>query len=291
MGKLASMASGHRSGPAGNRPCTLISGLVRGLLDLVYPSNIYCISCNVPIETDLPYSLCEECIRAIPWANESTCRKCGKALESWYGSTLCKDCHNLERNFDTGFTCAQYDTMTRSMLIQFKYQDQSYLGAHLGEVMADRMKALDQNLDPKEDLVLAVPMHQKKQRRRGYNQAALLAREVATRREKPFRSDLLLRRAETKAMFELTAKERRENMRQAFYVPEHKAEQLRGKVILLVDDIFTTGSTADACAQTLLAAGAKKVFLLTFASGFNSEAGAAQAVVASPSQMRAKGPT
>lgn len=236
-----------------------------GLLDLIYPSDIYCISCNKPIEPGMPYSLCGDCIRLIPWANEYTCNCCGKLLTAWYGSETCTDCRRLAHSFVRGYTCAQYDGTIRELLLQFKYHEKGFLFLKLGEIMADRMALTDVN----EDLIFPVPMYRRKEKKRGYNQAALLAAEVARYRGVTHRKDILLRREDTAPMHALTAIERRENMKQVFFIPPRKAALIKGKTVLLVDDIFTTGSTADACADTLLSGGADQVFVLTFAAGAN----------------------
>ena len=170
-----------------------------------------------------------------------------------------------EHIFEKGYTCVEYTAAERELLHRFKYKDQAYLGRKLAEIMYDRMKAGE--IEP--DIVIPVPMHVKKQRKRGYNQAAVLAMGLAKFMEKPYSGKLLVRVAETGAMSALGALERKENIRQAFDVRFDKRSSLAGKKVLLVDDIYTTGSTADACAAALLEAGAGKVFVITFAAGAN----------------------
>lgn len=243
----------------------ILSALGEGFLDLIYPSNIYCISCGNIIDDSRPYALCDSCVRTLKWANGRTCGKCGKILQDGYGPELCTDCAEIDHVFEKGFTCVEYGAAERDLIHRFKYKEQAYLGRKLAEIMYDRIRI--EELEP--DLILPVPMFGRKQKLRGYNQAAVMASKLAKYMGVPYSAKLLLRVVETEAMSKLGAQGRRRNIREAFSVPREKAEQLAGKTILLVDDVFTTGSTADACAATLLEAGAVRVFVFTFASGAN----------------------
>lgn len=242
-----------------------LSSLGEGFLNLVYPSNIYCISCGNIIDDSRPYSLCDTCVRTVKWANGRTCGRCGKILQEGYGPDLCTDCIDAEHVFEKGYTCVEYGLMERDILHQFKYKDKAYLGRKLAELMYDRIQAEDMDVD----LILPVPMFAGKERKRGYNQAAVLAMGLAKRMEKPYSGKILIRAAETEAMSALSAAERRRNIQEAFTVPTKKASIIQDKIILLIDDIYTTGSTADACSLALMEAGAAKVFVFTFASGAN----------------------
>lgn len=249
----------------------ILSPFVEGFLDLIYPDNIYCISCGNIIDDSRPYALCDTCVRILKWANGRTCSCCGKILEEGYGADLCTDCTDLDHVFEKGFTCTEYGSMEREMLHQFKYKDKAYLGRKLAEIMWDRIQ--EEGINP--DLILPVPMFGRKERKKGYNQAAVLAACLAAFMEKPFTGKLLIRIKETDAMNSLGAADRRRNISEAFAVRVNQKNILQGKTVLLVDDIFTTGSTADACSLTLLEAGAAKVFLFTFAAGANLKKGEA----------------
>lgn len=243
----------------------IISSLAEGILDLIYPSNIYCISCGNIIDCSRPYALCDSCIRMVKWANGRTCGRCGKILQDGYEPELCTDCLEGEHFFEQGFTCAEYDQIERHLLHQFKYKDKAYVGRKLAEIMFERIQTEALSLD----LIIPVPMYAGKERKRGYNQAAILASCLAKRMACAYGAKLLIRKSETEAMSRLGAAERRRNIQEAFTVPSKKLSIIKGKDILLVDDIYTTGSTADSCARVLLEAGARKVLVFTFASGAN----------------------
>lgn len=243
----------------------MLLSLAEGFLDLIYPSNIYCICCGNIIDDSRPYSLCDTCVRSLKWANGRTCSCCGKLIQDDYLPSLCTDCRERRHLFRKGFACVEYGTAERDILHRFKYKDKAYLGRKLAEIMRDRI--LPEEIQP--DLILPVPMYKKKEKLRGYNQAAVLAKQLARLMEVPYYGNLLLRSSNTEAMSRLGAAERSRNVQEAFTVSAQKSGILRGKRILLVDDIFTTGSTADACTEALHNAGASEVYVFVFAAGAN----------------------
>ena len=243
----------------------ILPALAEGFFDLIYPSNIYCICCGNIIDDSRPYSLCDACVRSLKWANGRTCSSCGKVLQDDYLPEHCTSCREGARLFSKGFACVEYGAAERDILHRFKYKDKAYLGRKLAEIMHDRIRP--ENLEP--DLILPVPMYRRKEKVRGYNQAAVLARGLARLMEKPYCGNLLLRCFDTAAMNRLGAEERSRNVREAFSVSPTKRDLLEGKKVLLVDDIFTTGSTADSCTEALLQAGASEVFVFVFAAGAN----------------------
>ena len=241
------------------------AGTLESLLDFVFPSNIYCIVCGNLIDRTRPYALCDSCVRTMNWINGRTCKKCGKMLRDGYDGELCTDCNTIEHSFTKGFACVEYGRAERELVLQFKYHDKAYLGHKLAEMMYDRISAEDLNID----LIAPVPMFRKKERKRGYNQASILAAGLAARMKKPCSKKLLIRNLNTEPMNLLGAEERKENIKKAFSVRKGWDVMLRDKNVLLVDDIYTTGSTADACAEVLLSAGAADVYHFAYAAGAN----------------------
>lgn len=233
--------------------------------ELVFPPDIYCISCGSPIPTGRLYSLCGHCVDTIHWANGKLCAACGRALEDWYPDRYCSECIGTQRRFDEGITCFQYQEQEREIIRSLKYHGKSFLARPLSEIMADRLQALPGAWD----LVIPVPMYWKKEKQRGYNQADLLARFTAQRLGIPYSRQLLVRTRSTAPMNRLSARERRHNLDGAFAVTQKGREQIRGRRILLADDIFTTGTTADRCAEVLKEAGCSQVTLLSLAAGRN----------------------
>jgi len=238
---------------------------VKKLLELIFPSNIYCISCGSIIDNSRPYSLCDNCMKAFSWANKRTCEKCGKILQNDYPHDICTGCRECKPCFEKGFTCLQYGLQERELLLSFKYGGNTYIGEKIACAMADRLRGEDFSAG----LVIPVPMNKEKKRARGYNQAGIIAKNLAVLLKLPYTEKLLIREGKTDAMSRLSPEERRINIENAFKVKENAPEKIAGKRILLVDDIYTTGSTADACSRALLSAGAAEVRFISFAAGAN----------------------
>jgi ComF family protein len=176
---------------------------------------------------------------------------------------LCSDCKEWDRAFDKGFTCVSYGLLEKSLIYQLKYKDKSYLSHYMATLMYERISIED----IKPDLAVPIPMYKRKEGRRGYNQAELLSRQIAKQLNIPSYPNLLVRKSDTKPMSGLGIGERRENVQDVFYAKKWVQNIINKKTILLVDDIFTTGSTTEACAMVLKEAGAHKVYVLTFAAG------------------------
>ncbi len=240
-------------------------GIKDKILDVMFPSNIYCISCGSLIDSSRAYALCDSCMLRFHWAGLKTCAKCGKILQDNYRHELCYDCREYDRSFDKGFTCLQYGLLERGVLMDYKYKGKSYIGQKLGDILYDRMGAEDIEYD----LIVPVPMHLKSQNTRGYNQAQIMAARLAERKNMLCASELLVRTRKTAPMKGLGAIERYENLKNVFAVSPKNHYTIAGRRILLVDDIFTTGSTLDACSRVLKDAGADRVYVLTVACGDN----------------------
>lgn len=242
-----------------------MKNLFRKILEVFFPSNIYCICCGNIIDNTRPYSLCDSCVRNLHWATAKTCKKCGKMLGENYRREFCNDCYETEHYFERGFTCAEYGMYEKLIVRDYKYHGKPYFGDKLAEIMFDRLEMEELPLD----LIVPVPMHKKKERKRGYNQAALLAKGIGRRMDVPFDGKLLMRDRRTKPMNKMNPQERRDNVKDAFTLSPEKVKIVRDKTILLVDDIFTTGSTLDECSRLLLEGGACKIYMACFAAGGN----------------------
>ncbi len=182
--------------------------------------------------------------------------------------SLCKDCSEFHHLFEKGFTCVQYGLYERSVMLAFKYGEQAYIGEKIGDILYDRiLPEIEAGLAF--DCIIPVPMHKGKLRKRGYNQAELMARPLAYKTGLPLLGKALVRQKASKPMSRLSTYDRMENVKNIFAVRKGQAQLIRNKTVMLVDDIYTTGSTADECSRVLLESGAQKVYLLTFAAGAN----------------------
>ena len=268
------------------------------LLDLFFPKGIYCPSCERPLP---PWSgegaaFCKSCMDSITWVKGRICAKCGRALSGENHTDLCFDCQmSGERHFGRGYACALYTGRAAEIVRSVKYQGNAWIAEAVAQVMAERYFSeadAETGEIPMYDGIVAVPMATGKKEIRGYDQAALLARWVSRRTTIPFLQGALTRTRETPVMSGLSQEERRQNLTGAFAASYDMMKQGIGKRLLLVDDVYTTGSSVDACAEKLLDAGAQTVDILVFAIGADvRRAEDRPAVVESPGQLRAKGPT
>ena len=250
------------------------------ILDLLFPESIYCISCGSIIDATRPYSLCDDCVRRFGWVGKDTCEKCGKpigagSVPGFEARKLCYDCMQTAHIFDRGFTCCGYGLYERLLISDYKEGRHTYLGKTIGRMMADRWRYAESELredlaeetDETVDVLTAVPSDAAKIRQRGFDQMGIVAKEVSMKTGIPYAPQLLAKKAGARAMRGLSGPERRSNVCGKYCVPEESREDAAGKRVLLLDDIYTTGSTVDECAKALKAAGAEAVFVLTFAAG------------------------
>lgn len=237
--------------------------LSRGLLDLVLAPE--CLGCGAAVSTAAAERLvCVTCwsrTRALP---VPACARCGSPTPA--GAVPLRDCAvcpMLPPSLRAVRSAFQYEAVSRRLVRALKYGGWRALAAP----MAERMAALPLSLEAEEEVrwVVPVPLAAVRLRERGYNQAEELARNLARRRGWSHSPELLERHRPTDRQTALHAAERRANVAGAFRVPIPAERALRGEHLLLVDDVWTTGATALACTEALLAAGARAVSVLTFA--------------------------
>ncbi len=264
------MASGSRiftgNSPAPERRPASAVRLARlawdGLLDLVYPP--HCLVCE---EHARPI-LCEECAaRFVVPIPEPICAICGRPNEP--DDTDCRHCRENRPGggwgFDTARATAIYEGPLRHAIHRLKYGRSEPLGAALGAFLANRLVADELLVWPRPDAVAAVPIHAQRLAKRGFNQAATLGSPVADLLGVPFLPRAVVRARRTPPQVGLSRDARLANLADAFVVPDPAA--VAGKTLLLIDDVFTTGTTASACAHALKNARALRVDVATLAAG------------------------
>jgi ComF family protein len=179
----------------------------------------------------------------------------------------CGLCQRLHPPFEKAVSYGSYDGGLRDLVHLLKYQQVRPAAPVLGRMVAEVVKGLEATLPPGTIAVVPVPLHVRKRAQRGFNQSELLARAALKQLGRPERFQMLtgalVRRRETGSQIGLTRHQRRENLRGAFAVTD--PERLAKRNILLVDDVFTTGTTASECARVLRRAGANRVWVATVA--------------------------
>ncbi len=205
--------------------------------------------------------ICSNCRKKISYASEPRCKKCGKKLKREIAE-YCEDCRKCQHEFTQARASWLYQDPVRGAVYRFKNCNRREYAFVFAEEMIRSNAIWLSNI--KADFIVPIPLHKKKRRQRGYNQAELLAAEISKRSGIPLRKDLLYKRKETRQQKSLTRQERKANLKDAFWVKEKITKE---QSFLLIDDVYTTGSTADAAASVLKEAGAKEVYLLCLCIG------------------------
>jgi ComF family protein len=192
---------------------------------------------------------------------EPLCKKCGKKLSD-EEEEYCPDCARKKHLYVRGRAAFEYDTLMRASVGRFKYRNRrEYADYYVREIVRSCGAAV---LAWQADALIPIPLHRSKRRSRGFNQAELIARGVGKSLEIPVCTDLLIRSRRTKPQKELNDLERRANLKNAF---QAVGNDVKLKKVILVDDIYTTGSTIDEAAAVLLENGAEKVYFLCICIG------------------------
>ena len=183
------------------------------------------------------------------------------------GLRRCPVCRRVERPFERAVAYGRYDGGLRELIHLLKYQGVRPAAKVLGRMLADAIVSLDSAFHQERVLVIPVPLFRGKRRQRGFNQAEMIVREalsISTAKTRlEVATEILARTRDTHSQIGLTSHQRRENMRGAFKVM--RAEEVTGREVLLVDDVYTTGTTVSECAKVLRRAGAVKVWVATVA--------------------------
>jgi len=236
-----------------------LSSTITGLADLVWPRR--CMACGARVGALLPSdpatAFCPVCADSLMPVVSPRCPRCALPFEGAGTDHLCGECLRDPPMFTAGAALFQYGEAAARAVTRLKYGPTP----HLAEVMGRLMLA--NTALGAVDLVVPVPLHRKRLRRRGFNQSALLARPMAKGLGVPLDGRLAVRTRDTTSQAGLTRDERRKNLNGAFAV--QKPGRAAGRRILLVDDVVTTGTTVREVAKCLRRAGARDVFVAAFA--------------------------
>lgn len=231
-------------------------------VDLVYPRN--CQFCASPLTEEQPGVICPVCLAQAKLIEPPCCRRCGLPFDGKLDELIdCGYCQHLKFHFSRAHAACRAEGVVRDCVHRLKYNREMYYVEHLaGWLHGAGQRWIDWN---QVDAIVPVPLHPVKARSREFNQAAVLCRELGRRVDRPVLAKCIRRVRDTESQTRLDAAARRENMRGAFSAGA--AGTLAGKRLVLVDDVFTTGATLDACAKVLLHSGATDVIALTVARG------------------------
>lgn len=228
------------------------------LLDVVLPPR--CPACREIVPADGVF--CAACWRQIDYLTEPVCACCGRPFPYDVGKdAICGDCAATPPPYRTARAAVAYNDASAGLVLGLKYGDRT----HLARIMAGMMARVAANPLASGALVVPVPLHPRRMRRRLFNQAALLARALAKGTNAEVGLDILHRRRDTPPTRGMSRVQRARNVAGAFRVMPKAKARLAGRNVLLVDDVMTTGATVEACARALLRAGSPIVDIVTFA--------------------------
>ena len=230
---------------------------LENILELIFPGR--CAICD----RILPWGqkeICDECKSKIQYFRGPACFKCGKPVGE--EEEYCFDCREKEHNYRQGVALFSYDYI-RLSLYRFKYGGRREYAGFYAKQMALFLKDKKELWKPQ--ALVPVPLHRKKLKSRGYNQAELIARHLSRYWGIPVVTDLVIRCKNTKAMKEIVGTDRQNNLKKAFKLGTN---DVKLNTIIIIDDIYTTGSTIDAVSRVCIEAGVRNVYFMTVSIGY-----------------------
>ncbi len=233
------------------------------ILDIIYP-----VRCPICMEIVTPKGkrICPNCKERLPYIQEPRCLKCSKPLEV-EEKEYCSDCESKNFHFNRGYAVWVYNKEMMQSISAFKYKSKKEFADFYTEqiITLYKKQLVKLNLDG----IIPVPLHRTKYRERGYNQAFLLAKGIGEELDIPVLHDLLIRTKKTVPQKNLNDMERLHNLKEAFQYNKESKSVFRSDLsrVLLVDDIYTTGSTMEACTNVLKENGIKEVYFMVLCIG------------------------
>lgn len=221
--------------------------LLEYFLRLLYPPR--CMFCEKLLDIKVELEICSQCFDEVPWL-------LGQQHIQWNSS-------QEKVWFNEVVGVCQYTGMVKEALVRYKFADRAAYHRLMAELMFARIANVQAYRQAQ--IIAPVPLHASRELERGYNQACLLSQKLGKKTGISHNPHLLLRTRNTQRQSSLSRRERGNNVREAFSVT--RQEDVQGKTIILVDDVFTTGSTLNECSRVLKTAGAEKVLVLVFATG------------------------
>lgn len=226
------------------------------IITLLFP--LRCPVCD-SIAHPLGQKICPECREKLTVMSEPWCMRCGKKLEG--EEEFCQDCRKKKHFFVRGRALYEYKDAV-GPIYRFKYGGRQEYADFFGQEIAAHLGDFVERVRP--EGLIPIPLHKKRLKQRGYNQAALLAKAVSSYTGVPVYENLLVRIRNTAPLKQQNPKERQNNLKKAFHLSQN---DVKLSTIIVIDDIYTTGSTIDEAAQVLLRHGAERIYFITLACG------------------------
>lgn len=218
-----------------------MSIILESILNIFFPRNLKCIFCNKEINDADIYSLCEECKTKVSFIKGNVCKFCGRNTKN---GDICLECEKNRYYFNNGISILEYNDISKKLILNLKYNKKTYISYYFGKMIYDKL-VLDDLLDF--DIITFVPSSKKKKRKRGYNPSELVAKYVSRFSGIPYKK-LLIKEKDTIELKNLNRMQRKLTVKDSFKIKE---ADLHIDKCLVIDDVFTTGSTINECSRTL----------------------------------------
>lgn len=237
----------------------ILRRIYTGFINALFPKKRRCLLCG----KENYNRLCSLCSSSLEFIHDRRCLKCGKGLDDDYKEMLCPDCIEKSYSFHTAYSSFYYKGGGKELIHKLKYEGEKDAAKILAKYMARTV--MEEKL--KGDIIAPVPIHDSKLDIRGFNQSFLIGEYLSRYISLPL-WDCLIRTKKTKDQYNLDKIQRKLNVNGAFSI--NLLYNVINKRVLLIDDIYTTGSTVEECSKVLLKAGASRVYVVTAASGTNT---------------------
>ncbi len=227
------------------------------ILDLIYPRA--CPICDGIVPVGEGY-ICRDCAKKIVYINEPTCRKCGRSILD-ETEIYCEECKKYSHAYDEGAALYDYGSMAKS-IYRYKYQNRRDYGKFYGWDAARKLEGQIKAWNP--DAIIPIPIHSKRKQDRGFNQAEIIAKALGKELDIQVLTNLVKRVKNTEPLKKMDILTRQNNLKNAFNITSNDVKLKR---VILVDDIYTTGSTIDAVASLLKQHGVGEVYYIALSIG------------------------
>jgi ComF family protein len=239
-----------------NQTRRLATEILNGFLEIFFPN--HCLACEEIINRDAAF--CDNCWPQLKFITEPKCKICSYPFEIEIKQMrpFCASCLAKKPAFDEVISIYRYNKIIGRAVSDLKYRDQTFVAKKFAKILKN--KAI--NEIEKADFICPIPLHPKRLKFRKFNQALLIAKFI---NKDKLIGDLIWRVNDSEPQVNLKKKDREKNLKRAFLVNKKFRDQLRGKNVILIDDVITTGATAENCAKALKKCGVEKITVLTIA--------------------------
>ena len=244
--------------------------MLEPVADLFFPEKLNCLGCDVEYEAQISESFfCETCLEQLK-IDTARCQKCDRPVELIYNQLdvyqyKCKTCQEQFHYYTRHLSCTHYDALAKKMILGLKYKGKTEYCKGIAELMIKRL--IEENILDQIEVIIPTPIHWTRKWMRGFNQSELIAKMMQAMLKREVQIGKLKRRKRTKKLKKLNKDARKQMLKGAIMITQEERVKIENKVVLVIDDIYTTGATVNTCAKVLYEAGAEVIYCITFAMG------------------------